>query len=208
MENYKEEIAKLQNQLDELKSKIEKPQFEVGKWYVLNSDWCFLVNISKIEDNNIFGYGFNYYGTRNEYIENPENAWVDIESLDSYHLATQKEVEEALTKEAVKRRFKDGVRFKSAVEPNDKDNFIFKSPFDFKINYNNDGTRLWGASSGCIFSNGKWATPIKTKTIDELAMEFDKFCYTKDQSYLSIQDSFIAYSKENKEEIIETLNNL
>ena len=159
MENYKEEINKLQTQLDELKSKIEKPQFELNKWYKTNMGSIYY--ITKIEKDLCYGYGIDNSGRDSKWYDYKEQCIVNR----LLTLATPKEVEEALTKEAVKRGFKDGVRFKSAVEPNDKDNFIFKSPFDFKINYNNDGTRLWGASSGCIFSNGKWATPIKTKTI-------------------------------------------
>lgn len=192
MENYKEEIAKLQNQLDELKSKIEKPQFEVGKWYVLNCDWCFLVNISKIEDNNIFGYGFNYYGTRNEYIENPENAWVDIESLDSYHLATQKEVEEALIGEAVKRYGKYKIKCLHGANNESIKNIKTWKLDDKCLRYYSD------SGVGCVFDNGTWATPIKTKTIDEISIDLVK------RSAIGIAD----YLKCNKQEIIETLNNL
>lgn len=205
MKNYKEELTSLKEELnsriDDVIAKIENSKFELNKWYVLNCDWCFLVNISKIEDNNIFGYGFNYYGTRNEYIENPENSWVDIKSLYSYHLATQKEVEEALKIEYYKRGYERG----KWIDLDRKDVTNTCSLINIKFIFKEESNELWVQGCGIVFHNGKWAEIIKTKTIDELAFLFkEKY----NRSPKNLLDFYKEFSLENKQTIIETLNNL
>jgi hypothetical protein len=178
MENYKEELNKLQTLLDELKSKIGKPQFEIGKWYKINSDSKIVCCYKGVCD----GYG----------IDSGYN-WSDsllMSDISLWTLATQKEVEEALTKEAVKRGFKEGVKFKSIIYGTER---VFTSD---KLKLEKDGDLT--NNNNTIFRCGTWATPIKTKTIDELAniLKFSNGCFISD------------YFKDNKKEIIETLNNL
>lgn len=196
MENYKEEIAKLQTQLDELKSKIEKPKFEVGKWYKTKT-----------------GLLINYQGDRNknEYLAygfSTTNYWHDKISFGGYDELTQatpKEVEEALTKEAVKRGFKDGVKVKG-VKYDTLRTVNNPSNIDFWMKDN----ILWmDADTLCnsidIFRCGVWGEVIKTKTIEELVN--DIVCEYPMQKF-SLDVFIKQYLTENKQEIIETLNNL
>lgn len=195
MENYKEEIAKLQTQLDELKSKIEKP-YTVGKWYKTKT-----------------GLLINYQGDRNknEYLAygfSTTNYWHDKSSFGGYDELTQatpKEVEEALTKEAVKRGFKDGVKVKG-VKYDTLRTVNNPSNIDFWMKDN----VLWmDADTLCnsidIFRCGVWGEVIKTKTIEELVN--DIVCEYPMQKF-SLDVFIKQYLTENKQEIIETLNNL
>ena len=195
-----EELKKIKDALEVLINESEKPKFEVGKWYVLNCDYCFLVNISEIKGNNIYGYGFNYYGSINDYIENPKNNWVNIENLKSYHLATPKEVEEALIKEAEKRGLKEGTIINNSML-NDCSNTSCKAENnEYKFIEDELYSNCLLLDGFVIFLNGKWAEIVKTKTIDEIARDLSALSEYGIINYMS--------STENKQTIIETLNNL
>ncbi len=201
MENYKEEIAKLQTQLDELKSKIEKPQFKVGKWYKGNENSCVfsvLFYCTKVDGDKLYGYGL----VNNNWTEN--NSSINIADDENECVeATPKEVEEALTKEAVK-RFPIGTKFESVSGLNE---FISTGKFIKGTNWEKCLFRADsdGSKNGIVFKNGTWATPIKTKTIEELVN--DIVCEYPMQKF-SLDVFIKQYLTENKQEIIETLNNL
>ena len=203
MENYKEEIAKLQTQLDELKSKIEKPQFKVGKWYKGNENSCVfsvLFYCTKVDGDKLYGYGL----VNNNWTEN--NSSINIADDENECVeATPKEVEEALTKEAVKRGFKEGVKVDKTNLPMYIDcptNIWTLGSGVFKYYESNNSLQI---NSDCVFENGTWATPIKTKTIEELVN--DIVCEYPMQKF-SLDVFIKQYLTENKQEIIETLNNL
>ena len=97
-----------ENACSEWKTNIEKefPELfkrdalEVGKWYKRNNDnkiWF----LTEIKEGCSFGYGFNYSGY-----------WADLSKGYNYSLdlmpATDKEVDQALIKEAKKKGFKEG----------------------------------------------------------------------------------------------------
>ena len=150
----------------EWKTKIEKEfpklfketKLFVGKWYkrqIDNGLWF----LTKIEMDCAFGYGFDM-----------DRDWVDISREYNYDTdlipATDKEVEEALIKEAKKRGFKKGVEFIDV--------------FDGKLEVA-DGNRFELSHTGrllynCdrIFSKGKWATIIDTISKEEAEKELGK----------------------------------
>lgn len=199
MENYKEEINKLQTQLDELKSKIEKPQFELNKWYKTNMGSIYY--ITKIEKDLCYGYGIDNSGIDSKWYDYKEQCIVNR----LLTLATPKEVEEALTKEAVKRGFKEGVKVKG-VKYDTLRTVNNPSNIDFWMKDN----VLWmDADTLCnsidIFRCGVWGEVIKTKTIEELVN--DIVCEYPMQKF-SLDVFIKQYLTENKQEIIETLNNL
>ena len=78
-------------------------------------------------------------------------------------LATDKEVEQALVKEAKKRGFKDGVNYKTASK------MVVKKLVFNKLQFNQDsnGGFLTDGFGGSIFEYGKWATIIETITKEQ-----------------------------------------
>ena len=142
-----EKINQLQAQIDELRKEV-KPKFEVGKWYKFKSG---IMNYQNGE------YG---YGVWND-------NWHDMICFDGREKAerpaTDKEVEEALIKEAERRGFKKGVRFKSAIRNWE----CLPSKNDFKYTHKHDyygGCLLFLDGNG-VFYNGKWAEIIKDEPV-------------------------------------------
>ena len=179
-----EELKKIKDALEVLINESENTKFEVGKWYKTEIGSIYF--LSKIEGENLFGYGLD---SNNVWFD---NTWL-CEITDIKSLATPKEVEEALIKEAEKRGLKEGIKIK--FEKYDDRIVITKGKLDFLEHENK--LRF---DYGTIFYNGEWAEIVKTKTIDEIA---------RDLSILS-EYGIINYmsSTENKQTIIETINNL
>jgi hypothetical protein len=147
---------------------FKKEEFEVGKWYTDNDlETSFLVCITKIKDCEYYGFGFNGSGI---WCDDDDDSWGSIE--DMVRPATNKEVEEALTKEA-KKRYLNGVTIKS-----DQDGKTYK--------YNNI-VEYWAGSDSdflmrCndsipgqyVFYKGKWATIVETITKEEAEKQLGK----------------------------------
>jgi len=151
IEQLEADMLTLKKQIEELKN---KPTFEVGKWYA-NGDG-FLCYTNKIVCKSAYGFGINYAGI-----------WFNNEAGEAFNIkntecrpATTKEVEDALIKEAVKRGFKEGVKYQSLNNDGkirDKDGIVSHG-----FRYENNS--LW-CGWGFIFSNGQWAEIIKDETI-------------------------------------------
>lgn len=183
-----EDLKKVVEALNVLINESEKPKFEVGKWYKIKYQLGTAI-INYKEKHNSYGFSYNSKWSNDFDVygyEKPIN----------YTLATPKEVEDALIKEAVKIGFKEGVKFKTCLgnirtglgklEFLDYDNVLrFKNSRETGMRPN-------------VFRDGKWATPIKTKTIDETV---------KDLSILS-EYGIKDYLTQEKTALIETLNNL
>ena len=84
--------------------------------------------------------------------------------------ATDKEVEQALIKEAKKRGFKEGVNYKTASE-----RLVQELVFN-KLQFNQDGNGgyLTDGCRGSIFEYGKWATILETITKEQAEKELGK----------------------------------
>ncbi len=182
---------KFNKEIEDVKKKYDKPMFEVGKWYKINSErHTGLFNITKYYNEIITAYGFG--GDDMEWYNECEGwAYYDYNYV---VLATPEEVEAALTNEAVKRGFKEGVRFKT---PCSNTEYIAKGNIIIWQNGNTFGLRL-SDSYGLILDNGKWAEIIKENTLDEIA---NKLSYT---TAADIKHKLLKY----KEEIINALNKL
>ncbi len=137
-------------------------KLEVGKWYKENcSDRLVCYTGEHQSDTSIMvGYGFGCEG------------WVDRKSTtygsrENFTPATDKEVEEALIKEAKKRGFKEGVRFDCARTT--RTNCLQQTT---KWEYNPyNGNTLSCKRTQFIYSEGKWATIIdqpKKLTVEEV----------------------------------------
>lgn len=158
--------AAFKAQIDELRKEV-KPKFEVGKWYTYN-DSSHIFNITEIKNDKIYGYGYS-----------PISGWTNVtEWYDSKRIipATDKEVEEALIKEAERRGFKRGVKIKNEIGTwnicGDRHFFVYeKNKLDFGYECN-------------IFNNGFWAEIIKDEPIKVGGYEVKKVlerdgCYYK-----------------------------
>lgn len=136
------QIDSLQEQLDNLK----EDKFEVGKWYrsVRHPKGIYCVKNTENKE----CYGFDLVGT-----------WGNEWRLGTLEIrpATDEEVKEALIKEAKRRGFKEGVRFKSAWNGEE---FVFSE----KRGYTQlDDTNLCNMGNGSVFYDGRWAEIIEDK---------------------------------------------
>ena len=146
-ENIEKEFPKL----------FKEDALVVGKWY--KSEGC-LFNYQK--QSNVYGFFTDGSWMNGDWIWYGANA----------KPATDKEVEEALIKEAKKRGFKEGVRIKSKWMPNISANklngkFMFDNKFE-----------LCAATNGLmiytIFQNGVWAEIVDTITKEQAEKELGK----------------------------------
>ena len=142
--NWKIEIEK------EFPKLCAESKLEVGKWYKTISG-----SIVNYQGGNS-GYGITYIG--GNWYNN--DGW-GFETV-SYKPATDKEVEEALIKEAKKRGFKEGVSVKCL-----DDGRIWDADSEFSF----DSQGRLGTGAAFIFIDGKWATIIdqpKKLTVEEV----------------------------------------
>ena len=138
--NAKEEIKKLQEQLDNLKAELDKPEFEVGDWVVSN-----LGEIGRIKNDGL------------ELCPNTCNtAYCLGDMSDIKRLATRTEIETALRKEAESRGFKKGVKYKG-VSCNWTE-YIHGS-----LEYFKDGDVLTDGYGESVYKQGKWASIVEDK---------------------------------------------
>ncbi len=151
----KENISYLQETMSDWFPKLfPKSELEVGKWYKYEEQFMFCFS-GKIGDGS--SYGFNFAGI-----------WTDLLGVhepESYTPATDKEVEEALDKQADKIGYKEGDNIgnfnglKNETITSDSKSF--------------SGGLLFRGGC-CVFEKGKWATIIdqpKKLTVEEVEKE-------------------------------------
>jgi hypothetical protein len=143
---------------DALKEKgLIKEEFEVGKWYNFKTDTCkCLCFATEVEGRRVWFYGLDENGN-----------WVnkDWYSADwDWSLATDKEVETALIKEAKKRGFKEGVKFEGMDSK--------KSRTLKNSNFNYYAVGYLSINSWKIFDKGKWATIIEEPKVESYGTPF------------------------------------
>lgn len=163
-------IEALETELQKLKNEV-KPKFEVGKWYKdINPHMIF--NITEIR-NGFKGYGL---GSLGYWIDNKE----DKEDEGLFYrdnmckanrdlvLATDKEVGEALIKEAKNRGFKEGVKvlrsdkLLSANETSSAPNEVYIMNNKYSYNAELNTLKIDGR---VIFGTGEWAEIVKDEPI-------------------------------------------
>jgi len=167
-EAYSDACPKWQSKLKERFPEVFKSDLEVGKWYKLYAksfNFKYTWFITKIENDIIFGYGFDEKNTYYEF----ESELISIESLKSFELATEQEVKEALINEAKKR----GFEYRTNVLSVDNVKEIIGSGFFI----NSDGS-FWNngfSKNICLMRNGTWAEIIPTVTELSYQQIADKF---------------------------------
>ena len=154
--------------------KCLKQELEVGKWYYATEDeykWLFnYVELNK-EHGRYCGYGFDLE-YKDDIIWNEQMSF-QTENECKFSPAKDKEVEEALIKEAKKRGFKEGAWF-NCIDSKIKRKFAPYSKLDAHVeltykpnntlcHYNGLTTEYGGCSNPDIFRDGKWAEIIEDK---------------------------------------------
>jgi hypothetical protein len=176
----KEEIEQLKKQLNDISDKIkqlEKPQFEVGKWYKIEDlSETGVVCIKEIRDNYILVYG------KFPLLSDWQDSW-EIKSDSIYGKemtpATDKEVEEALKAEAVKKGIKVGVTL-------DRQNLVYNK---HKVTINKEFAE-WEFvprlnqlmhHGVAVFEEGNWAEIVKEEKImiDRYEVKFETVTTTE-----------------------------
>ena len=140
---------------------FKSESLEVGKWYKYNKggfNWLMCFQSNK-EDVN---YGFNTSGTWGNSYSIRATEWTP---------ATDKEVEEALIKEAKKRGFKEGVNYIAVGEEAGVTSNLGSGKFRYGVG-DKDALCICGYLR--IYYKGKWATIINTITKAEAEKELGK----------------------------------
>jgi len=153
MKTTKERIDALEAELQKIKKELDSPTFEVGKWYKdpLNNYMVFVTKNTGNLRGDTFGYGFDTHG-----------CWSNSLGLDGSEIpATDKEVEEALIKEAKKRGFKNRVKIKQV---SGDINILFNNKFEYLKEWNEYKNVLF-IDNYLVFANGTWAEIIKDEII-------------------------------------------
>ena len=144
---------------------VFKSKLEVGKWYKRNNSNNVIAFIKEIHADDFTAYGWDYNGL---WVNDSDNWTCD---LDDWTPATDKEVEEMLIKEAVRRGY-EGKSIKSLID----DGLLVNETNDGK--YISDVTYSYYANKNSlylgymvIFKNGKWAEIIKEEPSKEMTIE-------------------------------------
>jgi hypothetical protein len=141
----KTELEQLKEQLNSISEKIkqlETPSLQKGKWYKRNKELLVWNDYKKT-------YGFTEDGMWS-------NDMLFSRDLNICVPATDKEVEEALIKEAKKRGFKEGVKFYSTYhDKNWGHGEVGK--ISFGINWSSGLNTVLFSGNHYIFTDGKWA---------------------------------------------------
>ena len=141
---------------EKLKEKgLIKEELEVGKWYKHSSNNIFYCTaINKI--GKPLGYGIDGVGRWIKEDMGCINGWGG-----NGELATNKEVETALIKEAKRRGFKEGVKIKGRD---------YTTTGDFFFSGGNLFIGMQQFSNICILEDGVWATIIKEEPKKEIVL--------------------------------------
>ena len=180
--------AELHSIVDLKIDKLIKPELKSG-WYKNNNvpKWLMYFDLENDKRCGLDCDGVWYTDTK-------ANDWISVEGN---YLATPTEVQEALEKEAVKRGFKEGVKFITAYKNQTLQEYKVIDKFYYEDNIGGLKSCLC-SGNGYIFCNGIWAEIVKPMSLEELCGNLDKMRLYQIQTYLT----------ENKTQIIETLNNL
>ena len=166
IEKFQDKYLKWEHRLKECKEELV-----VGNWYYVGKPNEEKLALVYFKGHNVKTYGFKHIS--NDWTDNYGSATSFKTSCYVYILATDKEVQQALEKEAVKRGFKEG------VDCYWKDKDITHSNLKGSLKMNIDPNYL-SMSGKVIYMNGVWATFIEEPVYEWqwLCIRVDKTCYT------------------------------
>lgn len=165
-ESLQEKAERLEKELSEIKEAIKNQNtLEIGKWYKdqLGGFWYY-EGKSESKLNPDKAYGIAYDG---DWMDSDERNFREGKSLTP---ATDKEVEEALIKEAKKRGFKEGVKINNLHEAGYGNKIPLGGNLNFNPTTNSLRTDRCDGRTGIlplIFHKGKWAEIISKPEFKE-----------------------------------------
>ena len=152
--NAKEEIKKLQQQLDNLKAELEQPEVKKGQWVIAKGNFV---------GEYFFRYGVDdsaiFISSINEALYIPSNHNIGWNERNDLREATPTEIETALRKEAERRGFKKGVYVDNTELGWDVDGYKINGAY-WRYDELNDRLSL---DSYFIYDNGNWASIVEDK---------------------------------------------
>lgn len=144
---------------------VFETKFKNGDWiYCFEEEAEALVCITDLKNTQAYGFTITPKGYfyRNE---TESSGWTFNSNPETWRLATEEEVFEALKNEAIKRGFKNGCYYINTT------GYEFKADYDAKCYFNYDDERGFtldcGDGQGFVFGYGKWAKIIPTLTKEE-----------------------------------------
>jgi len=153
IKDLEEEKQELEQRLKQINQELEKPKFEIGKWYAMHRDnkTRGVINFQGDLKNKNYGFWDDYWSVS---FSLEEGYGIEVRP------ATHEEVEKALIKEAKKRYEKCiGINYIDTGGSSDAyylDGFMFNSKENVLF-----GTGEGEDFSDVIFQNGKWAEIIE-----------------------------------------------
>src|SRR5690606_28816264 len=124
------------NKILEAAPSLQPKELELGKWYRDTTDECALIFCGAINTPSK-NYGIGRYGGRVDYY------FIKNTPFEKYALAPEQMIFQALKKEAIRRGFKDGVKFKLITDNVGKINsFEIEDDFDFELELTKYGSEL------------------------------------------------------------------
>jgi len=144
--------AEQDKRFEEFKASLVKP--ELNKWYGYNDSSIHLVYLKNLNGYDCYGFDSNGWQQGSNW------------TLQNLRPATPSEIQEALTKEAIKRGFKFEIRFNALTNSVKAYNHeIGKVGSGDTFDFENDELHTTGYGRHCIYKQGKWATIIKDEVI-------------------------------------------
>ena len=193
-ESILKELTDMTNRIEEIKKQIEKPEFEVGKWYKdISNESIFCLTEYNGIGKKCNTYGFDFAGNWMNEAKDSYKRIFGASTVDNTIPATYTEVQESLKKEAVK-NYPIGTKYLSTDTKTSQ-----KVKGEFTVYKNDSGYYMTDGWGGIVFQNGTWAEIQKTMTIDEIVNDIHS-CTNKG----TIRNLLI----DNKTQIIETLNSI
>lgn len=156
LEAHKASCSEWKQKLEKEFPKVFEIKIEVGKWYKTRGESLFYLSSFDCGKNK--GYGFDSFG---DWVDNRETIRFFGYKSDINREATEKEVEEALIKEAKRKGFQVGVRFKGMYKVENLRNGIF---FYKCATYRLCLIDNSKDSGNYIFWEGNWAEIIDDKS--------------------------------------------
>lgn len=151
MESLQAKAERLRKELEETEKALKENTLEVGKWYNRQGGELLVWNDGKET------YGFTSSGGWSDYLL--------CSCLPGATTATDKEVKEALIKEAKRKGFKNGAKYRNYLGST---GIIKESCFEFRNGHLSQVDNVGGNNVHFIFEDGKWAEIISKPELPEI----------------------------------------
>lgn len=146
-------------------TQMNTPKFQKGDWIYVQgqSGWVSLLKFDSynIPDNDYFSTSENYviYFEGSIQCKGFQNGWSVTSSCAKYSLATEEQIESILSKVALHKGFKTGIKFMSVMS-----NTLYTISEWATFKYHNINDALLEGWGNCVYKNGVWANIVEEVT--------------------------------------------